>query len=285
MPGLSLYRMAGSSIVRSTRGEGAVIIAFKTGERSKRLGTSHHLKNLKEKPLAKKREIFAEIVRYVKTRGWKQIIFLFAEPIAPQVATVGDSIGEIKKGERNSLRLKHYAHHTNPERVSIPRSITSRVMSSGSQSERIDIPLPKSRNPYTLRVGELGNMEAEFKRETIPVKVKTLRVVVLRHTFEGNFGKILDLVEIEVQPEAISTLAQFYDPPMRSFLFMNFQIAPTLEEYECIIGGPRVDRPPYLYQGNWPSSEKIARLLKVLETKILEEDNNTVELMASHSPI
>ncbi|RDX98132.1 hypothetical protein CR513_18982, partial [Mucuna pruriens] len=42
------------------------------------------------------------------------------------------------------------------------------------------------------------------------------------------------------------------------------QIAPTLEEYERIIGGPRVDGPPYLYQGNWSSLEKIVRLLKIL---------------------
>ncbi|RDX97739.1 hypothetical protein CR513_19448, partial [Mucuna pruriens] len=103
-------------------------------------------------------------------------------------------------------------------------------------SEQIDLLLPKSMNSHTFRVIELGNMGAESKRETIPIKVKTLGVAVLRGyaemfkgsnrcTFEGRYGKILDLVEIEVQLEAISALAQFYDLPMRSFLFLDFQIA------------------------------------------------------------
>ncbi|RDY04697.1 hypothetical protein CR513_11566, partial [Mucuna pruriens] len=118
-------------------------------------------------------------------------------------------------------------------------------------------------------------MEVESNRETIPIKVKSPGAVVLRRyaeMFKGKkFGKILDLMEIEIQPEAISALAQFYDLLMRSFLFQNFQMAPTLEEYECILGRPQTGGLPYLYQGNWSSPERIAKLLRVSEMEILKK--------------
>ncbi|RDX66159.1 hypothetical protein CR513_55109, partial [Mucuna pruriens] len=100
--------------------------------------------------------------------------------------------------------------------------------------------------------------DVESKRGTLSIKVKAPDSLVLkrymemlkgsaRRMFEVRFGKILDLVEIEVQPEALSALAQFYDSPMRSFLFKKFQLAPTMEEYKHILGIPLIDRSPYLY--------------------------------------
>ncbi|RDX96854.1 hypothetical protein CR513_20445, partial [Mucuna pruriens] len=62
------------------------------------------------------------------------------------------------------------------------------------------------------------NMDIESKRDTLPINVKAPGAVILRRyaemiqgddrrAFERKFGKILDLAEMEVQPEAISTLA------------------------------------------------------------------------------
>ncbi|RDX81741.1 hypothetical protein CR513_37542, partial [Mucuna pruriens] len=61
---------------------------------------------------------------------------------------------------------------------------------------------------------------------------------------------------MEVQSEALSALVQFYDPSMRNFLFQDFQLSPTLEEYEHILDQPLSEELPYLYQGNLPSSGK-----------------------------
>ncbi|RDX81017.1 hypothetical protein CR513_38360, partial [Mucuna pruriens] len=82
--------------------------------------------------------------------------------------------------------------------------------------------------------------------DTLPIKVKvmeyqTLKQLVeqlkrsLHRTFENRFGTILDLMEVEIQPEALTSLEQFFDPPLRSFLFQDFQMAPTLDEYERIL--------------------------------------------------
>ncbi|RDX77292.1 hypothetical protein CR513_42613, partial [Mucuna pruriens] len=70
----------------------------------------------------------------------------------------------------------------------------------------------------------------------------------LPRSFEGKYGKILGLKEVELQPLALSAL-----------------LALTLEEYECILGLPLTNKPPYLYKGQYPSLNLVAKLLKVPE--------------------
>jgi hypothetical protein len=43
-----------------------------------------------------------------------------------------------------------------------------------------------------------------------------------RHKFNGRFGKILTLLEVDVQPNAIIALVQFYDPCLRCFILRTF---------------------------------------------------------------
>ncbi|RDX90848.1 hypothetical protein CR513_27244, partial [Mucuna pruriens] len=89
--------------------------------------------------------------------------------------------------------------------------------------------------------------------------------------FDNRYEKILDLMEVEVQPRALSALAQFCDPHLRTFMFHDFQLAPTLEEYECILGLSLTERQPYLYQGNHPSWARIATMLKVSELELAKK--------------
>ena len=59
-----------------------------------------------------------------------------------------------------------------------------------------------------------------------------------RQAFRKVYGKILDLTTAEVFMEAVVSLAQYYDQPLRCFTFGNFQIVPTVEEFEEILGCP-----------------------------------------------
>jgi len=43
---------------------------------------------------------------------------------------------------------------------------------------------------------------------------------------------------IEVFAEAITSLTQYYDQSLRCFTFGDFQLAPTIEEFEEILGCP-----------------------------------------------
>ncbi|KAH1246867.1 hypothetical protein GmHk_06G016872 [Glycine max] len=76
------------------------------------------------------------------------------------------------------------------------------------------------------------------------------------------YGKILDLTIAEISAEAIASLAQYYDQPLRCFTFGDFQLVPTVEEFEEILGCPLGGRKPYLFSGFLPSLSKIAIVVR-----------------------
>ena len=53
--------------------------------------------------------------------------------------------------------------------------------------------------------------------------------------FTRRYRDILDLTKVKVQLDVVSALIQFYDPPLRCFTFQDFQLAPTLEEFDRIL--------------------------------------------------
>ncbi|RDX75800.1 hypothetical protein CR513_44283, partial [Mucuna pruriens] len=91
------------------------------------------------------------------------------------------------------------------------------------------------------------------------------------HPIHGN---LLSLLEVEVQPDALTTLTQYYDSPLRCFTFRDFQLAPTLEEYERIIGMPLAKSPPYLFKGKNPSWASMAKLLGISKSEVWREKRN-----------
>ncbi|KAL5127774.1 hypothetical protein HKD37_14G040138 [Glycine soja] len=104
------------------------------------------------------------------------------------------------------------------------------------------------------------------------VKVKSLDVTSLkefgrlmgplqRQAFRKVYGKILDLAAAEVFTEAVVSLAQYYDHPLRCFTFGDFQMVPTIEEFEEILGCPLGGRKPYLFSGFLPSLSKVASVI------------------------
>ncbi|RDX60681.1 hypothetical protein CR513_61152, partial [Mucuna pruriens] len=114
-----------------------------------------------------------------------------------------------------------------------------------------------------------------------PIHVKTRDLLSLRQwgsclkgkchrTFEGRYGNLLSLLKIEVQLDALSALTQYYNPPHRCFTFRDFQLAPTLEEYERIIGMPLAKSSPYLFRGQYPSWASVAKLLRISESEVSE---------------
>ncbi|KAH1193798.1 hypothetical protein GmHk_19G054754 [Glycine max] len=76
------------------------------------------------------------------------------------------------------------------------------------------------------------------------------------------YEKIFDLTIAEVSTEAIVSLTQYYDQPLRCFMFGDFQILPTVEEFEEILGCLRGGRRPYLFSGFLPSLSKIAVVVR-----------------------
>ncbi|KAH1254347.1 hypothetical protein GmHk_04G010805 [Glycine max] len=80
--------------------------------------------------------------------------------------------------------------------------------------------------------------------------------------FRKAYGKILDWTIAEISTEAIVSLTQYYDQPLRCFTFGDFQLVPTVEEFEEILGCPLGGRKPYLFSECLPSLSKIAVVVK-----------------------
>ncbi|KAL5165857.1 hypothetical protein HKD37_18G050926 [Glycine soja] len=98
------------------------------------------------------------------------------------------------------------------------------------------------------RLGELGKMMGTNQNGK-------------RQAFRKVYGKILDLTAAEVFTKAVVSLAQYYDQSSRCFTFGDFQMVPTIEEFEEILGCPLGGRKPYLFFGFLPSLSKIAAVV------------------------
>ncbi|KAH1188182.1 hypothetical protein GmHk_U059893 [Glycine max] len=105
------------------------------------------------------------------------------------------------------------------------------------------------------------------------VKVKSLDTTSIKElgrlmeplqmqAFRKTYGKILELTIAEVSIEAIASLTQYYDQPLRCFTFGDFQLVPTIEEFEEILGCPLGGRKPYLSSGCLPSLSRIATVVQ-----------------------
>ena len=113
-----------------------------------------------------------------------------------------------------------------------------------------------------------------LKKRFYQVKIKSLGVASLKElgqlmgqlqqqAFRKAYGKIWDLTMEKVSTEAIASLAQYYDQPLRCFTFGDFQLTPTVEEFEEILGCPLGGRKPYLFSGFYPSLARISKLVKI----------------------
>ena len=73
---------------------------------------------------------------------------------------------------------------------------------------------------------------------------------------------------IEVLDEAIASLTQYYDQSLRCFTFRDFQLTPTINEFEGILGCPIGGRKPYLFSGYYPSMVRVARVVKISKREL-----------------
>ncbi|XP_050890084.1 uncharacterized protein LOC127095441 [Lathyrus oleraceus] len=102
--------------------------------------------------------------------------------------------------------------------------------------------------------------------------------LVYRINSRKNYGNLLSILNQQVDHTALITLAQFYDLPLRCFTFQDFQLAPTLEEFERLVRIPMKDKS--LFEGTYESLplEDIASALHMDEKEAkdnLETKGNT----------
>ncbi|KAH1229141.1 hypothetical protein GmHk_10G028971 [Glycine max] len=111
-----------------------------------------------------------------------------------------------------------------------------------------------------------SNQAPSFKKRFYHVKVKSLELRIdqpQHQAFRKAYRKIWDLAMIAVSVEAIASLAQYYDQLLRCFTFGDFQLLPTIEEFEGILGCSLEGRKPYLFSGFYPSMARVAKVVKI----------------------
>ena len=85
---------------------------------------------------------------------------------------------------------------------------------------------------------------------------------ISRNTFKRKYGNLLGLLKVEAQVATITTLDQYYDPPLKCFTFQDFQLVPTIEEFEHILGLSVKGKVPYKYSGQHTSTVMLKEILK-----------------------
>ncbi|KAI5396392.1 hypothetical protein KIW84_062557 [Lathyrus oleraceus] len=125
------------------------------------------------------------------------------------------------------------------------------------------------------------------KKNTLPLKFKLTRVDTLlafsnkitpckKNNFICRYGQILDLLTTFVDVSSFVALSQYYDPPLRCFTFKDFQLVPTIEEYEMLLGWYVKDHLSFTNLGEMliPESVVEAFHLFVKETEKVRGNNH-----------
>lgn len=74
---------------------------------------------------------------------------------------------------------------------------------------------------------------------------------------------------MKVYVRDLVSLAQYYDPPLCCFTFRDFQLAPTMEEFERLLGWYMMDRAPFTSLGGKLAQEKVARAFHLTLREII----------------
>ncbi|RDX92564.1 hypothetical protein CR513_25290, partial [Mucuna pruriens] len=167
------------------------------------------------------------------------------------------------------------------------RVVSQSVLKQSPRLSRFNLPSTRSRLPLNLCLVlyENGDQPHPQRQNRVSVQIRTLDLHTIcnisshlkgqwRRSFEKIHGNLLQILEIEAQPKALEALVQYYDAPARCFTFSDFQMAPTLEEYERLLGLPLAEGALYFHQDQTPSWGTITRLLKTSEEDITKVKKN-----------
>ena len=69
------------------------------------------------------------------------------------------------------------------------------------------------------------------------------------NNFHTRYGWILELLDVDVDHNALKALVKFFDPSLRCFTFQDFQMVPTIEEFERLLNWPLKDSVPFTKLG------------------------------------
>jgi len=121
---------------------------------------------------------------------------------------------------------------------------------------------------------ESVDLKKKMKFEPIDNNLSSLRElgrklkVIHRGVFRRKYGDLLGLLELEVQIPIITTLAHYYETSLRCFTFQDFQLVPTVEEYDQILDMPLNGGVPYRHFEQHVSIPKLSAITKIPQNEL-----------------
>ena len=89
--------------------------------------------------------------------------------------------------------------------------------------------------------------------------------------FRRRYGKLLTILNTNVDEGLLKNLVQFYDPVYHCFTFPDYQLVPTLEEYANLLGILVSDKVPFNGLEAIPKPQVIATITHLKKSEV---DNN-----------
>ncbi|XP_050919784.1 uncharacterized protein LOC127137358 [Lathyrus oleraceus] len=93
--------------------------------------------------------------------------------------------------------------------------------------------------------GRRNTHQFRFKNPELKELRKLGSLVGFPSDFKDRYGRLLTVLNTDVEDVVLNTLVQFYDSMYRGFAFSDYQFAPNLEEYSYYIGLPVSDQKPF----------------------------------------
>ena len=80
----------------------------------------------------------------------------------------------------------------------------------------------------------------------IPPQLKELASKIPENSpFSERHGRLLNLVNSNIEEDMVKVLFQFFDPLHHCFTFPDYQLVPTLEEFSQLLRIPILHQLPY----------------------------------------
>ena len=103
----------------------------------------------------------------------------------------------------------------------------------------------------------------------IPPQLKELVSKIPENSpFTERHGRLLNLVNSNIEEDMVKVLFQFFDPLHHCFKFPDYQLVPTLEEFSQLLRIPILHQLPYNGTEREPKPEDVAQALHLQPSDI-----------------
>ena len=109
-----------------------------------------------------------------------------------------------------------------------------------------------------------------FVGHGIPPQLKELTSKIPENSlFSERHGRLLNLVNSNIEKDMVKVLFQLFDPLHHCFTFHDYQLVPTLEEFSQLLEIPILHQLPYNGMEREPKPEDVAQALHLQPSDII----------------